>query len=63
MSGGAANYALIWRIVKEARIPLGDIEANWSFERMASFACYLDMANDYRSAWGEFYQNKKKETT
>lgn len=60
LKGGAADYALVWRIVKTARVPLSDIEKNWTFERMMSFAAYIDMENDYRSAWGQYYKQKEK---
>ena len=60
LKGGAADYALVWRIVKTARVSLSDIEKNWTFERMMSFAAYIDMENDYRSAWGQYYKQKEK---
>ena len=27
---------------------------------MMSFAAYIDMENDYRSAWGQYYKQKEK---
>ncbi|WP_072978665.1 hypothetical protein [Fibrobacter sp. UWH4] len=61
LEGGAAEYALIWRIVGEAHIPLSDIEREWTFERMVSFGAFLSMKNDYKSAWGEFYQRENQQ--
>ncbi|OWV08679.1 hypothetical protein B7992_13225 [Fibrobacter sp. UWH1] len=59
LEGTAAEYAPIWRIVSKARVPLSDIERNWTFDRMMAFCSYLDMENDYRSAWGEYYQQQR----
>lgn len=61
LSGNAAEYAPIWRIVKEAHIPLSDIEECWTFDRIISFGGYMEMNLDYRSAWGEYYQQKARE--
>ena len=64
IDGGAAEYALIWRIVGEAHVPLSDIGEEWTFDRMACFGAYLRMKYDYRSVWTEYYRNhceKKKE--
>jgi hypothetical protein len=56
LGGGAAEYVLIWRIVSEAHVPLSDIEAEWTFARMSSFAAYLGMKQDYKSAWSQLYE-------
>lgn len=58
LSGPGLDYAPIWRIVSEAKVPLSDIEAEWTFERICGFADYLAMRNDYRSAWHEHYALK-----
>jgi hypothetical protein len=58
LRGGAAEYVLIWRIVSSAHVPLSDIEAEWTFDRMVSFGAYLGMQQDYKSAWSEFYERK-----
>lgn len=58
LSGGASEYALIWRIVNSARIPLSDIEREWTWERMNSFAAYLQMTDDYGSAWRNFFERE-----
>lgn len=60
LSGNAAEYALVWRIVAEAHVPLSDIEAEWTFDRMCSFGAYLAMRQDYKSAWTELYSQKNK---
>ena len=56
MEGGAAEYVLIWRIVSEAHIPLSDIEAEWTFDRIASFNAYTTMKQDYKSAWTKLFE-------
>jgi hypothetical protein len=58
LSGGAAEYVLIWRIVGEAHVPLSDIEREWTFERMVSFGAFLSMKQDYKSAWSELYERQ-----
>lgn len=60
LSGSGDEYAAIWRIVSETGVPLSDIEENWTFDRMAGFADFLSMKNDYRSAWREFYAHRDK---
>lgn len=60
MRGGAEEYSLIWRIVRTANIPLADIEKEWTFERMNSFGAYLQMADDYGSAWRAFFEEKNE---
>lgn len=61
LSGGSAEYVLVWRIVAEAHVPLSDIEAEWTFDRMANFGAYLRMKQDYKSAWTELYSQKNKD--
>lgn len=59
LSGGASDYAVIWRIVNDAHVPLSDIEAEWTWERMRSFSAYRRMCGDYASAWRRFYERKR----
>lgn len=61
LSGNAANYAPIWRIVGEAHIPLSDITENWTLDMMLSFLAFREMNTDYRSAWGEYYKQKPRD--
>lgn len=61
LGGTAAEYAPIWRIVSKARVPLSDIEQNWTFDRIMAFCAYMDMENDYRNAWGEYYQQQRSD--
>lgn len=58
LTGAGDEYALVWRIVSETGIPLSDIEAEWTFDRMSGFADFLAMKNDYKSAWHEFYTHR-----
>ena len=48
-------------LVSEAHVPLSDIEAEWTFDRMCNFGAYLRMKQDYKSAWTELYSQKNKE--
>lgn len=59
LSGAASDYAAIWRIVNEARVPLSDIEAEWTWERICAFTAYRRMCGDYASAWRKFYERRR----
>lgn len=58
--GSASDFFAIWAIVGEAKIPLSDIEENWTFDRMQSFMAVRQMRQDYRSAWRKFYEMKSE---
>lgn len=55
LRGGAEEYAVIWRIVRNARIPLEDIEKEWTWERINSFSSYMQMVDDYNSAFRKMF--------
>lgn len=56
LEGSASDDFAIWAIVGEAKIPLSDIEENWTFDRMQAFMAVRRMRQDYRSAWRKFYE-------
>lgn len=60
LEGGASDYFAIWAIVGDAKVPLYDIEDNWTFDRMQSFLAVRQMRQDYRSAWRKFYEMKSE---
>lgn len=43
----------------ELRIPLSDIGAEWTFDRIMKANACLDMKADYRSAWDEYYRKQR----
>lgn len=57
LSGSALDYAPAWALADRG-IPLSDIEAEWTFDRMAAFSDYARMKSDYQSAWTEFYRRQ-----
>lgn len=60
LRGGASDYALIWRIIRNAHVTLEDIENEWTWERLNSFGSYLQMVDDHGSAWRAFFDEKNE---
>lgn len=58
LSGPGKDYYPIWAIVEKAGVPLKDIEENWTLERINGFMDYLSMKADYKSVWGEYFQQQ-----
>ena len=59
MSESLSDEYPVWRIVTELRIPLSDIEAEWTFDRIMKGNACLDMKSDYRMAWEEFHRTRR----
>lgn len=60
LEGSASDDFVIWAIVIEAKVPLSDIEDNWTFDRMQAFMAVRQMRQDYRSAWRKLYEKKNE---
>lgn len=60
LEGSASDDFVIWAIVGEAKVPLSDIEENWTFDRMQAFMAVRQMRQDYRSAWRKLYEKNNE---
>lgn len=61
LTGPARDYLPIWQIVDRARIPLTDIEAEWTYDRIEAYRAYMNMTNDYKSAWEQLYRDQAEQ--
>jgi hypothetical protein len=59
MAQGLSAEFPIWRLVTELKIPLADIEANWTFDRIMKAQACLEMKADYSAAWQEYHRRNR----
>jgi hypothetical protein len=51
-----ADELLLWRVVCELRIPLGDLTTSWTLMDLLKANAYLDMKKTYSEAWDAFHE-------
>lgn len=59
MGGKLSAHFVLWRIVKELGISLSEAEG-MTFDMMMEAVGFIDMRLDYKNAWEEFYDSRKK---
>lgn len=59
MVGSLSAHFVLWRIVKELGISMSEAE-RMTFDMMMEATGFIDMRQDYRNAWDEYYDKQRK---